>query len=164
MISHYLKTSVRSMVRRPLLSTLNIMGLSVGLACFLVIAMYLYQENTYEKGFSNYESIYRLEEDFLGMGRTAWSTSNLQYKLDEIPGVESYVRLTLIIDKENAVEIGDKKIKSPLLLNASEGMFDVFDFDLAVTRKRAIGGTAPEAVKQQIEAAKVLIALDEVDE
>lgn len=129
MISHYLKTSVRSMVRRPLLSTLNIMGLSVGLACFLVIAMYLYQENTYEKGFSNYESIYRLEEDFLGMGRTAWSTSNLQYKLDEIPGVESYVRLTLNVDKENAVEIGDKKIKSPLLLNASEGMFDVFDFD-----------------------------------
>jgi argininosuccinate lyase len=35
----------------------------------------------------------------------------------------------------------------------------VFDFDLAVTRKAAIGSTAPEAVKKQIESAKTLIAL-----
>lgn len=36
---------------------------------------------------------------------------------------------------------------------------DVFDFDQAVARKRAPGGTAPEAVKAQIEQAKQHIAL-----
>lgn len=41
---------------------------------------------------------------------------------------------------------------------------DVFNFDLAVARKRAPGGTAPEAVKQQIEAAKALIGFDETVE
>lgn len=129
MMNHYLKTSFRALSRRPLLSILNIIGLSVGLGCFLVIALYLYQENTYEKGFSDYDRIYRLEEEFLGMGRTASASSNLQYQLDEIAGVESYVRLTLVARSEGVVEIGDKKIKSPAVLNATEGMFDVFDFD-----------------------------------
>ena len=88
MIAHYLKTSFRALRKNPLLSTLNIVGLSVGLGCFLVIVTYLYQENTYEKGFTDYDRIYRLEEEFLGMGRTAWSTSNLQYKLNEIPEIK----------------------------------------------------------------------------
>ncbi len=36
---------------------------------------------------------------------------------------------------------------------------DVFDFDLAVTRKNSTSGTAPEAVQKQIEEARKLIAL-----
>jgi argininosuccinate lyase len=39
---------------------------------------------------------------------------------------------------------------------------DVFNFDLAVERKNAPGGTAPEAVKQQIQAAKDKIGMDDV--
>lgn len=35
---------------------------------------------------------------------------------------------------------------------------DVFDFDLAVKRKRSTGGTAPDAVRKQIEQARKLIA------
>ncbi len=38
---------------------------------------------------------------------------------------------------------------------------DVFDFDLAVERKKAIGGTAPHAVTEQIKQAKRLIAVDD---
>ncbi|WP_422356518.1 FtsX-like permease family protein [Roseivirga pacifica] len=140
MISHYLKTSVRSMVKRPLLSTLNILGLSVGLGCFLVISLYLYQENTYEKAFSDYDRIYRLEEEFLGMGRTAWSTSNLQYKLDEIPGVETYVRVSL--SREGKVSLGDKYFRSLKVLMTSEKLFEVFDFRLLLgDAKTALDGS-----------------------
>ncbi|MGJ3238996.1 MAG: argininosuccinate lyase [Anaerolineae bacterium] len=38
---------------------------------------------------------------------------------------------------------------------------EVFDFDLAVTRKRSTGGTAPKAVRRQIDKAKARIALHE---
>lgn len=65
MISHYLKISLRAIGKNPLLSLLNILGLSVGFGCFLVITLYLYQENTYEKGFTDYDKIYRIEEEFL---------------------------------------------------------------------------------------------------
>lgn len=42
-----------------------------------------------------------------------------------------------------------------------EDVVDVFDFDLAVARKNAVGGTAPEAVRQQINIAMRHIVLDE---
>ncbi|MEC7753577.1 FtsX-like permease family protein [Roseivirga sp. UBA1976] len=130
MIAHYLKTSFRALRKNPLLSTLNIVGLSVGLGCFLVIVTYLYQENTYEKGFTDYDRIYRLEEEFLGMGRTAWSTSNLQYKLNEIPEIESYVRLSVDQGNEAKAINGEKIIKMPKVLKATDGLFEVFDFSL----------------------------------
>ncbi|MHA7101484.1 ABC transporter permease [Roseivirga pacifica] len=131
MIGHYLKISLRAIRKSPLLSLLNILGLSVGLGCFLVITLYLYQENTYEKGFSDYDKIYRIEEEFLGMGRSASSTPNLQYKLDEIPGVESYVRLNITADRSSWAALGEKKLRSPRVLESTEGLFDVFDFKLA---------------------------------
>jgi argininosuccinate lyase len=43
----------------------------------------------------------------------------------------------------------------------SADVSEVFDFDLAVTRKSVIGSTAPQAVIKQIAAAKNLIALGE---
>lgn len=131
MISHYLKISLRAIGKNPLLSLLNILGLSVGFGCFLVITLYLYQENTYEKGFTDYDKIYRIEEEFLGMGRGASSTPNLQYKLDEVPGVASYVRLDVASNRSSWAEFGDKKLRSPRVLKTTEGLFDVFDFKLA---------------------------------
>lgn len=43
-----------------------------------------------------------------------------------------------------------------------ESVHEVFDFERAVRRKSSPGGTAPQAVLEQIETAKVLIGLDKV--
>lgn len=43
----------------------------------------------------------------------------------------------------------------------SDDVHEVFNFDLAVERKNAPGGTAPEAVKKQIQAAKDHIAVND---
>ncbi|WP_420385994.1 FtsX-like permease family protein [Roseivirga sp.] len=128
MIAHYLKTSIRAIKRSPLLSALNLLGLSIGLACFLVISLYLYQENTYEKGFSDHERIYRLEEDFLGMGRTAWSTSNLQYRLDEVPEIESFTRIAAGVT--DGFKVGEKEYSASRVIQADEHFFEVFDFNV----------------------------------
>ncbi len=39
----------------------------------------------------------------------------------------------------------------------AEDVADVFDFQAAVARRQAPGGTAPDAVKEQIKMAKMLI-------
>ncbi|MEL6308391.1 MAG: argininosuccinate lyase [Chloroflexota bacterium] len=63
--------------------------------------------------------------------------------------------------KMSAIPLSDLQAINPTF---TDDVTDVFDFDLAVTRKRAPGGTAPEAVKQQIQAAKTRIALDMSEE
>lgn len=95
---------------------MNIAGLSIGIASFLVIVLYIFQETSYEKGFADHERIYRLEKHMLSMGRVAWSGSNLQFVLDEVPEVEAHSRFSVsygmkIIEEENYYET-DKTIWS----------------------------------------------------
>jgi len=40
-------------------------------------------------------------------------------------------------------------------------VMDVFDFDAAVSRRRATGGTAPDAVREQIEQAKARLSAED---
>jgi argininosuccinate lyase len=68
-----------------------------------------------------------------------YSTQN-QCKLSEVP-LDELQKLSELFDKD---------------------VSKVFDFDLAVARKTAIGSTAPETVMKQIEAAKKLISMNEV--
>ncbi len=126
MLRHHLKVTVRSFLKRPLLSLLNVTGLSIGLSAFLVISLYLFQENSYEKGFSDYDRIYRVEEHFLSMGRLAWSNSNLQHVIDEIPEVEQFTRFQQFSNGE--FFINEIAFKTKRTLIADTSFFKVFDY------------------------------------
>ena len=127
MFNHLFKITIRSFVKRPLLSLLNVVGLSIGLSAFLVISLYLFQENSYEKGFSDNERIYRVEEHFLSMGRLAWSNSNLPYVIDEIPEVEEFTRLQQFANGEFFVN--DIVYKANRTLITDTSFFKIFDYD-----------------------------------
>lgn len=134
MIVNYLKTFLRSFRRHPLLSSLNVLGLSLGIGCFLVISLYLFQENTYEKGFSNSENIYRIEEDFMNMGVVATTSSNLEFRLGDFPQVEAHTRVsslgsgTPIIVEENRYKVGK-------VFSADSNYFKLFDYEFLVGEK-----------------------------
>lgn len=93
MILNNLKSSLRLALKKPLLPLLNLFGLSLGLGCFLVISLYLYQENSYETAFDEYDRIYRVEENFLSMGQLAWTSPNMPHALNEMPIVEVQTRV-----------------------------------------------------------------------
>ncbi len=110
MFLNYLKTLIRSFRRHPLLSTLNVLGLSIGIGSFLVISLYLFQENAYEKGFADNERIYRIEEEFMSIGTVASTSTNLQFRLGDFPQVEAQTRLSnlggatkVIVDEQRFV-------------------------------------------------------------
>jgi len=88
-----LKTAFRFFIRKPLLPRLNPKRLSLGIACFLVISLYLYQENTYETAFKEHDRIFRIEENFLSMGSIACSSSNVAQRIVDFPNVEVHTRV-----------------------------------------------------------------------
>jgi putative ABC transport system permease protein len=59
MIRNYFKIAWRNLGRNKLLSGINILGLSVGIACCLMIAMYVLQEKSYDKFHKNADRIVR---------------------------------------------------------------------------------------------------------
>lgn len=60
MIKTYLKTAIRSLGKHKIFTFINIIGLSIGITCCLLIWTYVSHELSYEKGFSDRDRIFRV--------------------------------------------------------------------------------------------------------
>src|SRR5580698_10017041 len=60
MIRNYIKTAFRNLWRNKAFSVINIVGLSVGLACCMLIFLYAMDEVSYDRFNKNAENIYHL--------------------------------------------------------------------------------------------------------
>ena len=61
MIKHHFKIFLRNLIRRDTVTYINIIGLSVGLACSMLILLWIKNELTYDNFHSNYKEIYRIQ-------------------------------------------------------------------------------------------------------
>lgn len=60
MFSNYLKIGFRNLRKHKSNAIINIIGLTLGMACFLLIAMYVQDELSYDQHFDQAEDIYRV--------------------------------------------------------------------------------------------------------
>lgn len=68
MFSNYLKIAWRSLMKNKVFSFINIFGLSVGLTCCMLIALYIFHETNYDRYHKNGDRIYRLGTVFIDNG------------------------------------------------------------------------------------------------
>jgi len=64
MLRNYLKIALRNITGNPLFSTINIVGLSIGLACCIIITLFVQYETSYDKHWQNADRIHRVTRDF----------------------------------------------------------------------------------------------------
>ena len=97
MIQNYFITAWRNILRRKVNSTINILGLSLGLACTFLIVLFVKDELTYDRFLSNTENIYHVisQSTFRGETKTDGNTGILQGPLftKNVPDLENYVRI-----------------------------------------------------------------------
>lgn len=60
MIKSYLQSEFRNLLKKPLYTTINLIGLSFGLACFAFIVSYISHELSYDRFHKNGSNIYRV--------------------------------------------------------------------------------------------------------
>ncbi|MBO0948411.1 ABC transporter permease [Fibrella forsythiae] len=97
MLTNYLKTAVRSLRKQGGYSVINLFGLALGLACCLLIMLYVVDEWSFDRYHAKADRIYRLNADL----RFGGNTMNMAVTPDPIgptlrqdyPQVEQYVRL-----------------------------------------------------------------------
>lgn len=144
-----LKTAIRSFIKKPLIPALNLFGLSLGIACFLTISLYIYQENTYDAAFTDNDRIYRIEENFLSMGELAWTSPNLPYALDEMPIIEQHTRLGAY-GGDFKVKIDESTFKLDHVLVTDPNFFNVFDFQfIRGNSQEALDGPGKTVISDQ---------------
>ena len=93
MIKHYLKLSIRNIVRQWFHSIVNILGLGFGIACCILIFIYVQHETGYNMFHKNRDNIYRVTTRFVeetgDVNYTSFQPHSIVegYK-EDIPGVE----------------------------------------------------------------------------
>jgi putative ABC transport system permease protein len=109
---------------------LNITGLSIGLAAFIFILLYVKDELTYDKSNDKYERIYRLESNFRISDRHEKFAivpvpMGPAFKL-EFPEVENFTRL--LNPGNTLIRSGDKEYYEENFYFADSTIFDVFTY------------------------------------
>ena len=133
MFKNYFTTGWRNLWRSKLHSTLNIVGLTFGIVCFLLIALYVFDELTFDRHHVNAERIYRVVEHKNVRGEASIIAA-AGYKLGEeskhsIPEVENITRITRpgranLVDPENPVPFQET------ITVGDEQFLEIFDFPL----------------------------------
>ena len=64
MFRNYLTIALRNLVSHKLYSTINILGLAIGLACVILITLFVSYETSYDKHWAKADQIYRVVRTF----------------------------------------------------------------------------------------------------
>ncbi len=130
MLNNYGKVAVRTMMRNKTNSIINLAGLSVGAASFILIFSYVSNEMTFDSFHSNAADIYRIYTKSLSPGNTtetllASSPDPLPRALQtDYPGMFKVARL---FSHDSWVTSGDRSFKE-LVYYGDPSFFDVFRF------------------------------------
>ena len=99
MFKNYFKTALRNLTRNKVYSFINITGLSLGLACSMLIILYVKDEVSYDRFHDGVNRIYRItSQSFDKKENKVNRNSNTGYLQGprftaNIPGIQSFVRI-----------------------------------------------------------------------
>jgi len=136
MIFSYIKTAWRNIKRYKGYSLINLLGLAIGIACCLVILIYVQDEFSYDRYPHDYERIYRLTEHLQSLNRGDISTARTPPPwapslAEDFPEIESYVRIkTPLVSWLVSREEKDMKFHEKGVYFADETVFDFFNLPL----------------------------------
>ena len=131
MFRNYLKIAVRNLLKHKTFSFINISGVAIGLACFLLLSLYVKDELSYDRFHANAERIYRLNRTFLSkdgteslrLGHAAPPFGPLVKQ--DFPEVEQVVRL---LEMGGLIEHGENIYNESDVFAAEANIFKVFSF------------------------------------
>jgi len=83
MFKNYLKIALRTLMHQKVFSSINIVGLAIGLACGILLSLWIFDEISFDKFHENGESLYRVLEN------QSYSSQSMQVAVTPIPLAES---------------------------------------------------------------------------
>ncbi len=135
MFANYLKTAWRNLLRNKLTGGINILGLSLGMGCCLLILLYVTHERSYDRWLPDADRIYRVTMDITNTPANehmlfAPASGTLAPALMDFPQVEVATRI--VPPFSESVPMGDGKEKifyETGFVWADPNVFEIFDFE-----------------------------------
>ena len=131
MLKNYLKITLRNLKRHKIYSFINITGLAIGFACFMLICLFIRYEFSYDRQHPNADRIYKAIFTFteyytMGTPKRAHSHPLLAPTLlNEFPEIETATRFSKY--NNSMVRVQDQKFLFDKWVWADNRIFKVFD-------------------------------------
>jgi putative ABC transport system permease protein len=133
MIRNYFKTAWRNLWKNKTSSAINVFGLTIGLTCCLLIALYIQLELSYDDFELKGQRIARVITEYQFAGSSASAKGNFTsvrvapVLKQNFPEVESAIKMA---EYERVVSYDDKLINEKNFMYADPTFFDIFSFRL----------------------------------
>ncbi len=128
MIGYYLKMTLRKIRKEPLFSGITILGLTIGITSFLILFLYVANEKSYDKHFTDYKNIYRVTSVAEGtVDPWARSLGIVHVAAENIPEVEEYTQFTYCA--EGSIKIDDNLLQQNDILSVDKVFMDLFEVE-----------------------------------
>lgn len=158
MFKNHLKTAIRNLWKHKTFSFINIIGLTIGLSSFILIALFIFDELTYDGIHKNADDIYRVVENKTSVDSktTRRSGTGLQVSASAkigFPEIQDVARISHFWRPDIRPGNDKSKVFHEDYIAANPGFLKVFSFPLLYgDRNTAL--TAPKSVVLTEETAK----------
>lgn len=158
MLKNYFKIAFRNLFKNKVYSSINIFGLAVGIACCILIGLYVQNEWSFDEFHSKSERTYRVYyEETMPDQRISTNTSTpviLHSTIENnIPEVE---QITYMYNYNNLVSTTEQpEAQSEQILVVNDDFFQIFDFELLKGDRSSVFSN-PSSVVLSESAAKRL--------
>ncbi|MDH4156185.1 MAG: ABC transporter permease, partial [candidate division Zixibacteria bacterium] len=132
MLANYLKVALRNMLRHKSYSCINIAGLAVGMAIFILVALYVQFEFSFDRFNKNFDRICRVELNYDGQGRLVAMNHNPigPTLVADFPELENSVRILGMEANSLLASAGDRKFSEPGGWWTENSFFEIFSYRL----------------------------------
>lgn len=162
MLKHFILVAWRNIKRKKMLSFIQLLCLSIGLAAFLLVARYIQYENNWDKFNDNFENIYRVQSYQKSNRLDEWSQTPVpvaQYLKENIPSVQNSIVLGNIWNEYLATPSGSLFFEKEGFFAGSD-VFKVFSFELLKGDKNTALDTRNSIVLSESMAKRYFLGED----
>lgn len=165
MLTNYLKIAWRTLVKNKVFSFINIFGLTIGLTSFLLIALYIFDELTFDRFHKNAKNIYRIVEEKTAPEGKETKVASAGYQVSEkaktdFREIKDAVRF-LTFSRTNVSTTENTNVFYEDFTIANPGFLTTFNFKLLQGDRRS-ALTAPHSVIVTEETARKLFSTTDV--
>ena len=138
MFKNYLKIGLRHLIKNRLYAATSVLGLSIGIACSILIMLYLTNELSYDRHHENADRIYRLGAEytiggkvsrFANIGRPVGPTLKKDYP--EVLEFTRFRKYNVVTGNPVLLSVAgekDKEIEEQRVYWADSTVFDIFTY------------------------------------
>jgi len=136
LVKNYIKIAIRSIKKQPLFFLINVFGLAIGLACSILILMWVRDELSFDRFNKNYDNIYRITSEIQLESITPFGMHDaligdiLVEKLPEV--LES---ATCTSWGQTDISYDEQEVGSFSALFAEPNFFSIFSYDFIIGDK-----------------------------